>query len=237
MVAAIALVATVVLQRHRLQQLTDDNLALRQQLAGSLPVSSSAAPDPQADPKVLTRLQEEQDELLRLRGEVAQLRQRVRAGQNRPVAAGEVRAIPESKPEDLTQAMEEAEAVALRTIHAQKHLALALHVHAAEHQGRLPTRVEELKLLLGDVLDQNGEVNGVSLDLFEFHPHEREIGLSEPGLILLREKQARRLPDGTWERIYSLADGSVQRISRANGDFSDFEMGRTATQANAPRPR
>lgn len=94
-----------------------------------------------------------------------------------------------------------------------------------------------MKPLLGDVLDENGEVNGVPLDLFEFHPHEREIGLSEPGLTLLREKQARRLPDGTWERIYSLADGSVQRINRANGDFSDFERGRTATPANAPRPR
>jgi hypothetical protein len=125
--------------------------------------------------------------------------------------------------------------VAARTVNAQKHLALALHIYAHEHQGQLPTTFEELKPLLGDVLDPEGTVTGVPLDLLEFHVHGRDVRISEPGLILLREKQARRLPDGTWERIYSLADGSVHRIKRSDGDFSEFEQARTGTPANAPK--
>lgn len=47
----------------------------------------------------------------------------------------------------------------------------------------------------------------------------------------------RRLPDGTWECIYCLIDGSAHRVNRAHGNFSDFELERTATAANAPKAR
>jgi hypothetical protein len=120
---------------------------------------------------------------------------------------------------------------------AQRHLALAVRMYFGDHQQRLPTKLEELHAYLKDTLGTDGTVKGVSLDLLEFHDHEREVAGFEPRLILMRERHARRLPDGTWERIYSLMDGSVQRVKRANGDFSDFELAGTATVANAPTPR
>jgi hypothetical protein len=76
---------------------------------------------------------------------------------------------------------------------------------------------------------------GVPADLFEFFPQERMISEGEPQMILFREKSARRLPDGAWERVYCMADGSVQWIHRDDGDFSEFEQAGTATPANAPK--
>jgi len=35
-------------------------------------------------------------------------------------------------------------------------------------------------------------------------------------------------PNGTWNRIYILADGSVQTVSSETGDFSEFERKHTA---------
>ena len=61
--------------------------------------------------------------------------------------------------------------------------------------------------------------------MFEFFPlHERLVSESEEQMILFREKVPRRLADGTWECIYCLIDGSVHRINRAHGNFSDFEL-------------
>ena len=234
-VGGAALVATLAWQQHHLSRLADENAALRAEKG------PTAAPDPtraeaeRVDSKILNQLREQQDELLRLRGEVAQLRQATREARNRPTGSPNAGAAPKVESKDLAQAMQLADAVAIRTVNAQKHLSLALQVYANEHQGRFPTTFEELMPLLGDVIDREGAVAGVPLELFEFHVHARDVRLSEPGMILLREKQARQLPDGTWERIYSLADGSVHRIQRPDGNFSEFEQARTATPANAPR--
>ena len=234
-VGGAALVATLAWQHHHLSRLADENAALRAEKG------PTAAPDPtgadagRGDSKILNQLREQQDELLRLRGELAQLRRATQEAGNRPAGSPKAGAAPKVESEDLAQAMQLADAVAIRTVNAQKHLSLALQVYANEHHGQLPSTLEELMPLLGDVLDREGAVAGVPLELFEFHVHARDVRLSEPGMILLREKQARQLPDGTWERIYSLADGSVHRIQRPDGDFSGFEQARTATPANAPR--
>ncbi len=233
-VGGAALVAALAWQQHNLNQLTAENAALRSQIASSAAADPSAAVSAKADAASIARLREQQDELLRLRGEVAQLRQAARQPAVRPSA------VPPAGTGDidaLTTQTLIAEATSVRIVNAQKHLALAAHIYSNEHQERLPTTFEELKPLLGDALNPDGTVTGVSLDLLEFHPHERNIQRFEPQLILLREKQARRLPDGTWERIYGLCDGSVQRINRADGDFSEFELAGTATAANAPKPR
>ncbi len=43
------------------------------------------------------------------------------------------------------------------------------------------------------------------------------------------------MPDGTWERIYTYADGSVQTVANPDGDFSQIEREGTGTAANAPK--
>jgi RNA polymerase sigma factor (sigma-70 family) len=236
-VGGAALAVTLTYQHNSLNRLTNENSVLRSQLAEAMAPSPSTAAAQTADSETRTRQQDQQDELLRLRGEVAQLRQAAREGRNPPKAAPNVGSIPQLEAGDLAKAMLAAEAVATRTVNAQKHLALAAHLYSRDHQERLPTTFEELKPLLGDALNLDGTVAGVSFDLLEFQPHERDIYRFETSLILLRERNARQLPDGTWERIYSLADGSVHRFKGASGDFSDFEREGTGTLGNAPKPR
>ena len=77
----------------------------------------------------------------------------------------------------------------------------------------------------------------LSSDLFEFFPHERVISDAEPDLILFREKQARQMPNGKWERIYAYADGLVQTKNSADGDFRQIDREGTGTAANAPKKR
>lgn len=49
-------------------------------------------------------------------------------------------------------------------------------------------------------------------------------------LILCREKQARQLPDGRWERAYGFMDGHVEAIKQDTSNFSQFEAKHTASQ-------
>lgn len=236
-VGGAALAVALAYQQNSLNRLTDENSALRSQLAAAMATSPSTATAQTADSETLTQPRDPQAELLRLRGEVAQLRQAARENRNRSTAARDTGASQQLDPGELAKAMLAAEAVATRTVNAQKHLALAAHVYSMEHQDRLPTTFEELKPLLGEALNPDGTVAGVSFDLLEFQPHERDIYRFETRLILLRERNARQLPDGTWERIYSLSDGSVHRIKHSNGDFGDFEREGTGTLGNAPKPR
>jgi RNA polymerase sigma factor (sigma-70 family) len=234
-VGGAAVIAALTWQQHHLTGLTEENSALHRQLAANSAKPPPSATNNPAEPETLARLREQQEELLRLRGEVAELRRAAREARNRPAAAPDAGATQKVEPTDQAKAILFAEAAAILTVNAQKHLSLALHAYANEHQGQLPTTFEDLKPLLGGALDPDGTVVGIPLDLFEFHIHGRDVRISEPGLILLREKQARRLPDGAWERTYTLAGGSVRRIKRPDGNFSEFEQAGTGTPANAPK--
>jgi hypothetical protein len=42
-------------------------------------------------------------------------------------------------------------------------------------------------------------------------------------MLMLREITPRQAPDGKWERVYGLADGSVQKITSNDGNFDNWE--------------
>ena len=44
-----------------------------------------------------------------------------------------------------------------------------------------------------------------------------------PQMTALRERLARQAPDGTWQRIYGLCDGSVQTATSYDGNFDAWE--------------
>jgi hypothetical protein len=111
---------------------------------------------------------------------------------------------------------------------------LAARIFATDHQERFPTNFDEM-LKGTDVITDSTDPRSISTELFEFLPHERVIDERDSQMILLREKQARWMPNGKWERYYTLVDGAVRRIIRADEDFSEFELAGTATPANAPK--
>jgi hypothetical protein len=118
-----------------------------------------------------------------------------------------------------------AEANSTRIVNAMKHLGLAAYRFASGNGSKFPTTLEEMRDELP--LSADGTLpSNVSPDLFEFFHRDRPLDATEPERILFREKTARQLPGGNWERIYTLADGSVHRITRADGDFTEFESGR-----------
>ncbi len=228
-----AVVAALSWQQLNLNRLTDENSALRAQL-----VASSTAPPPlrttnPTEAEALARLEAQQEELLRLRGEVAQLRLAARQPTANAATA------PVLTPGDIDALATEkliAEATATKIVDAMKKLGVAARIFATDNQDRLPTTFEEFESVLAGFPSADDILRGgVLRELLEFFPdHERAISEAEPQMILFHEKRPRRLPNGTWERIYCLTDGSVLRINRPEGDFSEFELPRTATPANAP---
>jgi hypothetical protein len=232
-VGGAAVIAALTWQQHNLTGLTEENSVLRRQLAANAAKPPPSATNNPAEPETLARLREQQEELLRLRGEVAQLRRANRPIGSAPAtgpapASGEIDA--------LATQMLIAEAASTKIIKTMKNLGLAARIFSTDHEDRLPTTLGEIKGEVDSLAAAEGTwPDGVPLELFEFFPHERLVSAREPQLILFHEKSARRLPNGTWERIYCLTDGSVQRINRPDGDFSEFELARTATRANAPK--
>jgi hypothetical protein len=47
--------------------------------------------------------------------------------------------------------------------------------------------------------------------------------MDHPQMVELRERMARQAPDGTWSRIYGLADGSVHIATSYDGNFEAWE--------------
>lgn len=219
-VAGALVFTTMVQQQRNVRRLADDNATLRRQMAEmAAPATVATAGN---DLGELERLRGEHAELLQLRGELTQLRQAARQPKARPSAAPVARA---GDMDAQTLEILKAEANSTRIVNAMKHLGQAAYRFASGNGSKFPTTLEEMR---GELpLSADGTLpNNVPPDLFEFFHRDRPLDATEPERILFREKTARQLPGGHWERIYTLADGSVHRITRADGDFTEFESGR-----------
>lgn len=184
----------------------------------------------------LIHLREEHAELLRLRGEVARLRSVGDPTIPIRLQQAEARAIQAEAAVAQIKAMNEARDYSNKIVNAMKYMGLAAKMYSVDHKGTFPKTFDEMRTELSGDMDTDGNFKGgVSLHQFEFHPHERTISEEEPTMILFQEKSPRRLPDGTWQRIYCLADGSVQTKTLSQPDFSEFEREGKGAAANAPK--
>jgi hypothetical protein len=163
-------------------------------------------------------------ELLRLRGEVRELRRQTnlirelqdenRRPHDRAIAGP-----------DQTARMSEAEldaALAAETLEAGKSIARelpgALQRFAQAHTNAMPAGFSELR---GYFPTAGGRLPG--LLLFEF---VRDTG-PEPGdALILCESGARKGPDGKWRRVYAFSDGRVVEALSEDGEFDEWEKER-----------
>ncbi len=120
---------------------------------------------------------------------------------------------------DKARAETEVIRVREQVIDLLKHLGLAARIYATDHQDTFPERFDQMSEELAGVDSPALE----QLERMEFYPQPRRISETEPELFLIREKSPRRRPDGSWERAYVLADGSVQLLQSATEDFSSVE--------------
>jgi len=170
------------------------------------------------------QMERDREELLRLRAESS----RLAAADIDPAwqeALAAARASRESAQLSARIASDTVQAEQLRmmTVDAMKQLGLAARIYATDNEDRFPKTFEEMRAEIGERLPGN-----MSLERFEFMPHERVISELEPEMILFREKEARKMPDGTWNRAYTMADGSVQQRNSATTDFTEWEKEHTA---------
>ena len=235
LVGAGAVVVALTYQRQEVRRLEVETTALRDQVAalradaGAVKAAANSEPSPE-----LIRLRVEHTDLLRLRGEVAQLRSAGDLKSSTRLQAAEARATQAESTLAFIKAMEDARHHSTSIANAMKYMGLAARVYSSEHKGAFPTTFEEIREELP--LNAEGKINGgISTNQFEFFSHDRLISEEDSALILFQEKSPRRLPDGTWERIYCLADGSVQLIPSPQPDFGEFERTRKGTAANAPK--
>lgn len=161
------------------------------------------------------QLKSNQTELLKLRGEVDTLRsQAIDADKRAKIAEQKLAAGMSSG--SLFRAHEAG------TINAAKQLGLALHVFSENHANQFPTNLAQLSEQLGGSFS----INGIEIFAFELINPGTE-GLVHPNAVVLRERLSRQVLDGSWQRIYTFADGSVQTALSYDGNFDAWEKQNT----------
>ena len=108
------------------------------------------------------------------------------------------------------------------TINAAKQLGLALHVFSENHANQFPTNLAQLSEQLGGSFS----IGGIDIFSFELINPGTE-GLVHPNAVVLRERLSRQVLDGSWQRIYTFADGSVQTALSYDGNFDAWEKQNT----------
>lgn len=170
------------------------------------------------------QMERDREELLRLRAEASRLASSgVDPAWQQALAAARANRDSAQLSARIASDTVQAEQLRVMTVEAMKQLGLAARIYATDNEERFPKLFEDMKNELS-----NGLPGNMSLERFEFMPHERVISELEPEMILFREKEARKMPDGTWNRAYTMADGSVQQRNSPTPDFTEWEKEHTA---------
>ncbi|MEI6357957.1 MAG: hypothetical protein WCP53_12790, partial [Verrucomicrobiota bacterium] len=141
---AAVLSVPLVLELRQNQALRAELTALRARTGPAAPLMAAA---PAADASELARLREEHGELLRLRGEVTQLRRQPASGEDTDLARRlrevEARAADAEEAFAPLKANRDAMLKRIITSNAGKSLGLAARIYAEGHGGVLPTTFEQ----------------------------------------------------------------------------------------------
>ena len=213
----------LVVQHQTQEKLHAENESLQQQIA-QLKTNNESLSNRLAAAGGSKSLSDDQmNELLKLRGEVGALKRQVgELGKireenqqlQRQVTSGQNQTV-QMTPDDLFKLQR------IHTEDALKQVGIAMLLYALDHHGEFPTNfIQILKDELGGATNFPGNV---PLNAFELV----NVGAANqhyPQMIMLREKVARKMPNGEWEREYGLADGSVQMQYSQDGNFDAYEQ-------------
>jgi RNA polymerase sigma factor (sigma-70 family) len=193
-------------QQSQMAALQADNERLSKLTAGSSLTSNQ--------PEDLKRLRAEAAALQQQTGAVARLRE-----ENRRLK------VSAAKPQTPLQTREEA---MVRMIYS-KQWTLAFMMYAEEHKGLLPIDFEQAKAFVDKEAKADLEA---SADQFEIVYQGKWRDIKNPGkVVVLREKQARQMPDGKWAKVYGFGDGHSEIHSEPDGNFEAWEKERIIAPA------
>lgn len=215
--------ATALVVQHQTQiKLGKENQSLRQQMTQLQTDNESLSNRLAATGNSKSLVDDQFNELLKLRGEIGLLRRQTNElgkvrEENHRLRDEVANAIPKSLP-----SREQAEFNMHRvyTVNAMKQLGLAMRVYAGDNNDQYATNFDQLKAELGGVTNFTGNIG---LDSIEFI-NAGMVNETMPDKLIFRERVARQAPDGKWERVYGWADGSVWTQTSNDGNFNDYEQ-------------
>jgi RNA polymerase sigma factor (sigma-70 family) len=213
-VGGLALTAT--LQHQAGRKARDENQALQQQIASLAADNQSLSNRLQQAGSAPTLADDRFRELLRLRGEVGVLRQATNAAAKMREANDPLQARAQTAEESLRFEASEA-----GTINAAKLIGTAVRVWANNNNHVYPTNFASMSNELAGVLPKD-----FPLDAFEM----MNVGAASdnwPRAVFAREQVPQPVPQGGWERVYLLCDGSVQAARASDGNFDNWEQSNT----------
>jgi hypothetical protein len=113
-------------------------------------------------------------------------------------------------------------------INAIKYLGLDMRIYAGDHGNQYPTN-DNLYQLAKDYDSNTNLLQDIPAIEYKnigakLNPQNEP---DYPNMVVIRERIARQAPDGTWRRIYGLADGSVQTATSYDGNFDAWEKANT----------
>ena len=232
-VAVIALAGTTtgwIVARRNSAELERENALMRQ--------TTTVMPDQvgEADPSGAddARLRAERNELMRLRGEVTELRRQLREIEAAPpvVARKQREATMELTPEE--QAKDQLKTIGIAKLNVAKGWGLAFYRFAQTNKDLMPTDFQqaaanypELSQELSRILAEAG-VGGANGDGFEITFQGRLHDIENPGeAIIMREKEPFHVePDGAAVKTYLFADGHAEVHKARDGNFEQWEAER-----------
>jgi RNA polymerase sigma factor (sigma-70 family) len=215
-------VTAFVVQQQAQEKLRGDNAALQQQLA-QLQTDNQSLSNRLASAGDSKKLPDDQfNELLKLRGEIGLLRNQI----------GEIKKLREDNAEThkaLAEAIQEFKSLPspeqalfnkkrIEAVNNSKQIELAMKMFANDNNGAFPTNLIQV---VGDSNILPAKWTNI-IDNFELV----NVGMADsqfPNAISIREKNARQSPDGHWERVYGLADGSAWYQNSNDGNFDEYE--------------
>ena len=202
---------------QQLAQLQTDNESLSNRL------TTTVVARPLPDDKL--------NELLQLRGEVGVLRRQVsesKKTQDKITEVNQNAHAAEQKLATVLSAQAKFTTDESATINAMKYLGLDMRIYAGDHGNQFPTN-NDLYRLAKNYDSNTNLLQGIPA--IEYKNMGAKLNSQNdpdyPSLVVLRERIARQSPDGTWHRIYGLADGSVQTATSYDGNFDAWEKANT----------
>jgi RNA polymerase sigma factor (sigma-70 family) len=202
-------------QSDQLSALQDENARL-----SNLVVSASGSSN-----------SDQTSELLRLRGEVGVLKRQLAA----KAAPGNSPMRRQPAPSTLTDTdpQEQEKQISMARMNFTKQSLLALMNHAVQNQGHFPASLTNAEPLLAD----EARNKNLPLDNFEVVYQGSLSDLTNPGnTIIMREREPRQTPTGTWKKAYGFADGSSRTIETTDGNFEAWEQEHMPKPVAAPQP-
>ena len=168
---------------------------------------------------------EQLSELLKLRGEVGQLRRQAGEAdklsqENQRLQAMPVNPVPRLAAPTVPDAQEQEHQVAIQKLGNAKQGMLAFIMFASDNNNQFPTNAASVSRYL------NGDYAQIETN-FDILYQGPVNGIADPAnTIVLREKQAWQTSGGKWLKTYGFADGHAELHAEPDGNFDAWESQR-----------